>query len=309
MAAIEGQAGTVAGRRSDGPAIAESRWAVAYDGIRLHYLSWTSAAQPARAVLLLVHGIAGHAVWFGDTAQHLAAAGVAVYAPDRRGSGRSEGPRGHLARYEDALADLRAFAALASDERPDAPLFVAASSWAAKLAVIYAAQPSVAAAGLVLLGPVFASRANPPLPARLAVVAGARLVPQWSLSSPLRPEMATPNPARQAFVRADSLQLRRFTLRFLWETVRMDRQRDRVTPRIRLPLLVLQGELDPIADVEVTRRWFAKVPGQDKTIVVYPGGGHLLDFDADATQYRADLTEWVLSRAAGSASSGGQNAS
>jgi alpha-beta hydrolase superfamily lysophospholipase len=79
--------------------------------------------------------------------------GVAVYAPDRRGSGRSGGPRGHLDRYQRALDDVDEEVRLVSAEHSGIPVFLAASSWAAKLGVVYAARRPTALSGLLLLGP------------------------------------------------------------------------------------------------------------------------------------------------------------
>src|SRR3954471_1226752 len=75
---------------------ANSASLAAADGVPLHYRSWLGVGSQPSAVLLILHGIASHGAWFGQTAVHLADRGVAVYAPDRRGSGLSKGPRGHL---------------------------------------------------------------------------------------------------------------------------------------------------------------------------------------------------------------------
>src|SRR5687767_8737669 len=71
----------------------------AVDGVTLHYRTWTPVGRPPEASLLFLHGIASHGAWFAGTAVHLAERGIAVYAPDRRGSGLSGGPRGHVASY------------------------------------------------------------------------------------------------------------------------------------------------------------------------------------------------------------------
>jgi len=119
---------------------AESRFLTADDGVRLHYLCWSSGRSPPWAVVIFLHGIASHAGWFGETAADLNHQGIAVYGPDRRGSGRSGGPRGHLTRYQRALDDVEQVVRLVASEHRGTPVFLAASSWAAKLAVVYAAQ-------------------------------------------------------------------------------------------------------------------------------------------------------------------------
>ncbi|HYN17981.1 MAG TPA: alpha/beta fold hydrolase, partial [Actinomycetes bacterium] len=77
-----------------------SSFLTASDGVELHYQRWSSERSPPWAVVVFLHGIASHGGWFAETAADLSEQGVAVYAPDRRGSGRSGGPRGHLDRYE-----------------------------------------------------------------------------------------------------------------------------------------------------------------------------------------------------------------
>src|SRR5215211_1874520 len=133
---------------------AERRFLMAGDGVRLHCLHWPSRQPPPSAVLVFLHGIASHAGWFGETAADLNQHGVEVYGPDRRGSGRSGGPRGHLDRYEQALDDVEQVVRLVAAEHPGTPVFLAASSWAAKLAVVYAARRPAHLSGLLLLGPV-----------------------------------------------------------------------------------------------------------------------------------------------------------
>jgi alpha-beta hydrolase superfamily lysophospholipase len=144
--AADAEQGTLGG----GDAV--SRAVRASDGVQLHYLCWSTGRSPPWAVVVFLHGIASHGGWFAETAADLDDQGVAVYAPDRRGSGRSGGPRGHLNRYERALDDVDEVVRLVSAEDPGTPVFLAASSWAAKLGVVYAALRPAPLSGLLLLG-------------------------------------------------------------------------------------------------------------------------------------------------------------
>src|SRR3954465_185073 len=88
----------------------------ASDGLRLHCRRWLPRTTNVRASLLFLHGIASHGAWFAETAAVLAEHGIAVYAPDRRGSGLSYGPRGHIPSYEQAVADAELFLDLLTTE-------------------------------------------------------------------------------------------------------------------------------------------------------------------------------------------------
>jgi len=290
MVRADPSVGALAGRG------AESRFLTASDGVDLHYLCWSSRRSPPRAVIIFLHGIASHAGWSGEPAADLNRQGVTVYGPDRRGSGRSGGPRGHLDRYGRALDDVEEMVRLVSSEHRTTPVFLAASSWAAKLAVVYAAQRPGSLSGLLLLGPGLLPKVNLSLPQQLGVVVGHLVAPTAGLPIPLTPELYTANRPYVNFIRGDRLRLLEATTRFFWETARLDRQRGRASVRLNLPLLVLQGEDDKMMDVTKTRRWFSRLAVEDKTYVAYPGAGHTLDFEPDRRRYLADMLAWLSDR-------------
>ena len=272
---------------------AESAFFAAGDSVRLHYLRWPSRQSPPSAVVVFLHGIASHAGWFAETAADLNRQGVEVYGLDRRGSGRSGGPRGHLDHNERALDDVEQLLRLVAAEHPGVPVFLAASSWAAKLAVVYAAQRPAPLAGLLLLGPGLFPRVSLSPWRRIVVVAGHLVRPMASLPIPLTPELYTANPPYRDFIRADPLRLLQATRQFFWETARLDRRRRTATARLELPVLLLQGENDEMMDVPATRRWFEGVGGDHHTYRAYPSAGHTLDFEPDRTRYVSDMLGWL----------------
>jgi lysophospholipase len=277
---------------------AVSRFIRASDGVNLHYLRWSSEQAAPWAVVVFLHGVASHAAWFAETAVDLAEQGVAVYAPDRRGSGLSSGRRGHLARYERALDDVEEVVRLVGSEHGGTPLFLAASSWAAKLGVVYAALRPAPLSGLLLLGPGLLPRVGLSPVRRAAVLAGHLVAPTARIAIPLTPELYTATPHYLDFIRADRLRLLTATAQFFWETSRLDRRRGPASARLRLPLLVLQGEDDAMMDVPKTRDWFAQLSVADKTYLAYSGAGHTLDFEPDRTQYLADMLGWLSTQVA-----------
>jgi acylglycerol lipase len=273
---------------------AVSRFFRASDGVNLHYLRW-SGGQPRQpsGVLIFLHGIASHAAWFSETATELQRAGIAVYAPDRRGSGLSSGPRGHIPSYARALDDVTEMVRLVVGEHRERPVFLAASSWAARLAVVYAALRPAPLSGLMLLGPGFLEVVHLSPAQQATVVVAHKLAPTVQVPIPLTPELYTTTPRYLDFIRSDPLRLLTATTRFFWETRRLDRRRRWASARLRLPLLVLQGDHDAMVDVAKTRAWFSRLPVADKTYVSYAGAGHTLDFEPDRTQYVADVLGWL----------------
>jgi alpha-beta hydrolase superfamily lysophospholipase len=266
----------------------------ATDGVLLHHRSWLPSDQRPAATMLFVHGIASHSAWFADTAAFLADRGIAVYAPDRRGSGLSGGPRGHMPSYEQAITDLHTTMDHAV-QHPDAPLFLAGSSWAAKLAVATAAQSQGRLSGLLLLGPGLFPRVDLTPRQKAAVLVAHRLRPEQQVSIPLVPWHYTRQAAPLAYIANDPYRLLTASARFFWETRRLDRVRSQLAGALTLPVLLQIGGADRIMDVRATCRWVNDLPSCDRTVVVYRDAAHTLDFEAEPTAhtYRAHLLGWL----------------
>lgn len=265
----------------------------AIDGVTLHYRSWVPTDRRPAASLLFLHGIASHGAWFAETAVHLADRGIAVYAPDRRGSGLSGGPRGHIPSYERALDDLDQFRTLAAQE--GAPLFLAGSSWAARLALASAGRSQEGLAGLLLLGPGLFPRIDLAVRQKLAVLLYHRTRPEHDLRIPLVPDDYTRNPAYLEYVRRDAYRLLTASSRFFWETRRLDQARGGLAAGLSLPILLQIGDADRIMDTAATCAWLQRLGAPDRTSVVYRGAAHTLDFEPEPTvrAYRADLLGWL----------------
>ena len=88
------------------------------DGAELSLRDWPVDEGPARATVLLVHGLGEHIGRYAALAQRLNAWGYAVRGYDQYGHGRSAGPRGGLTGDNRLLDDL---AAVVDDTRARQP--------------------------------------------------------------------------------------------------------------------------------------------------------------------------------------------
>ena len=267
----------------------------ATDKTSLHFRSWLPAGRPISGTIVFVHGIASHGAWFAQTAGFLASNGIAVYAPDRRGSGLSGGTRGHTDSVQQLLEDLDSMVNHAEDQQPAAPLFLVGSSWAAKLALAYAAKAQARLSGLLLHGPGLFPKVDLSLTQKLAVLAYHRFQPARQLTIPLTPESYTNDADMQGYIQNDPYRLLTASARFFWETRSLDRARNRLAVRLTLPILLQIGDADPIMDATATCQWLQTLSAPDRTAITYVGASHTLDFESERTvrAYRADLLGWL----------------
>ncbi|MDR0225064.1 MAG: lysophospholipase [Burkholderiaceae bacterium] len=139
-----------------------SRLAASGDGAGLSVRDWPAGEEPARATVLLVHGLGEHAGRYAALAQCLHGWGFAVRGYDHYGHGRSEGPRGGLPSDDRLLDDL---AAVVDDTRArqpcGQPLVLLGHSLGGLVAALFVARGLRPVDALVLSSPAFDAGLSP----------------------------------------------------------------------------------------------------------------------------------------------------
>ncbi|MGW7575575.1 alpha/beta hydrolase [Streptomyces sp. NPDC054765] len=124
----------------------------AADGIPLALHQWIP--ENPKAAVFYVHGLQSHAGWLFETGPELARRQIAVYAPDRRGSGASGGPRGHLTSATAALDDYTAhFETVRARHPAGLPVTAVGQSFGGSLLAALLATGRIAPNGVVLCAP------------------------------------------------------------------------------------------------------------------------------------------------------------
>jgi alpha-beta hydrolase superfamily lysophospholipase len=118
--------------------------------------SWLPSGSP-RAVLLLVHGMAEHALRYARFAEALCQHGIAVYAHDQRGHGQT-GQQALLGHYADregwnlVIADVRTVQEEIQSRHHDTPLFLFGHSMGSYIAQGFLIRYGQGVRGAILCG-------------------------------------------------------------------------------------------------------------------------------------------------------------
>lgn len=264
------------------------------DGVELVGESLAPAGPP-RAHVLLVHGFAEHSRRYDVLAGELAGAGVAVHRFDLRGHGESGGRRGHVERFADYRGDLeRVAAAVLPAKAGDGPPAVLLGHSLGGLIALDAvlARPGCFR-GLALSSPFLAPAFRLPPFARTFAGAAARLAPGADFEAGIDPEGLSRDPEVVRRYREDPLVLRRLTA--AWLRAVLDAQ-EAILERageLRLPVLLLLGDADPIADPGRGRELFERLGSPEKRLRVYPGFRHEVFNELGRERVVADLFQWL----------------
>ena len=165
-----------------GPRLEEDRF-VSFDGARLGLTVWPAGAAPD-AVIVALHGMNDYAEAFTLAAPVWAEAGIATYAIDQRGFGRS--PRRGVWGGEALMTeDLRTLTQLVRERHPGAVLAVVGESMGGAVAIsAFASERPPDADRLVLLSPAVWGWDAQPWLYRSTLWLGAHLIPGRSLDVP-----------------------------------------------------------------------------------------------------------------------------
>ena len=129
----------------------------ARDAIQLVYRRWLPEGTP-RGTVQLVHGASEHSGRYGRLAGALTGRGLAVYALDLRGHGRTAESTG-VGRYggsgvDMVLEDVAALHQVMDHEHPDLPRVLLGHSMGSIVALAAAERDGRRLTGLVLSGPL-----------------------------------------------------------------------------------------------------------------------------------------------------------
>jgi alpha-beta hydrolase superfamily lysophospholipase len=231
----------------------------------LPYVHRWSAAQP-RCIALIAHGYGEHAGRYEHVAQRLVDdLGAAVYAPDHRGHGRTDGATGTVADGEAITSDLHDVADDARAEHPDLPVVLIGHSMGGLIATRFAQRYGDELTALVISSPAIADNA-----------AFRQLLEMDPIPEiPIDPAVLSRDPDVGEAYAADELvyhgPFQRVTLEQLFAGV------DRVAegPSFGdLPTLWIHGAEDQLVPLELTRPAIEHVRGSNFTERIYVGGRH-----------------------------------
>lgn len=262
-------------------------------GLALYYQAWLPpAGQPKRAVLINLHGLGDHSGLYPTLAGHFPPRGIALYAYDMRGNGRSPGQRAYLRGWHEYRGDLHSFLAQVRKWEGDLPIFVLGNSLGGLVVLDYALHYPTGLSGVIAAAPPLGELGVPPFLMALGRVM-SRIWPRFSLQVGMDLSGLARDPAVVNTLLADPLFHRRGTARLSTEvTAAIRRVQDRAET-LSVPLLVLHGSADRMVPPDGSRHFISRVEQTDGKLREYPGAYHGLFADVGHEEVLMDAERWI----------------
>lgn len=274
------------------------RFRAKVSGMELRHI--IANGQP-RSTILLLHGYAEHSGRYSRVIERFAAAGFDVFSYDQQGHGKSEGKRARVD-VADLIADHRVARMMVGERKRTENLMLFGHSMGGLVTAASALIDPSGVDAVVLSGPAFRQF---PETAHVVSRMGYRLarllpgVPMVKLDAGL--------------VSRDPLAVRKYErdpLNYhgrvpLLTGASMAVQGCRVLDHARLwdsklPLLVMHGEDDGLANVDGSREFVAsaRLAGAPARLVTIPGAYHELLQELERDDLQDQMVEWMIDQLA-----------
>jgi alpha-beta hydrolase superfamily lysophospholipase len=259
-------------------------------GLRIFTRSWRPVSPP-RGVIVLVHGFNSHSGYYLWAAEQLLASGLAVYALDLRGRGKSDGERYYVEKFSEYQSDVDVLVKLVRTREPGLPLFMLGHSAGGVVACNYVLDHQADFAGLICES--FAYQVPAPDFA-LSVLKGlSHLAPHAHVLKLKKEDFSRDPKVVQALLDdpllADEVQ----PTKTVAEMVRADERLKRDFGLFTLPVLIIHGTKDTVTRPEGSKEFYGNAGSKDKTLKLYEGYFHdpLNDIGKEAVM--DDIRSWI----------------
>ncbi|ONH57329.1 Lysophospholipase, alpha-beta hydrolase superfamily [Pseudomonas cedrina] len=295
-------------------------WLTANDRSRLYVNQWMPDG-PAKAVLMLSHGMAEHSGRYARLAAALCAAGYGLYALDQRGHGRTadEGTLGLYAEkdgWNKVVGDLASLNQHIGQQRPGLPIFLLGHSMGSYIAQAYLLHHSASLNGAILSGSNFQPVA---LYRAARVIARAERLRQGLRGRSALIEFLSfgsfnkafkPNRTAFDWLSRDPVEVDRYIndplcgfrcTNQLWVDLLGGLQQISKASNLAqidpgLPILVMGGECDPVSEgkrLNSLAHALREAGCQHLQLTVYPQARHEVFNETNRDQVTADVLMWL----------------
>jgi len=262
-------------------------------GLNIFTRSWRPEGEP-RGVVVIVPGFNSHSgqyLWVGE---QFAARGLAAYALDLRGRGRSDGERFYVEKIEDYVDDVATFVRMAKSENPGLPVFVLGHSAGGVVSCVYTLDHQSEIDGLICESFAY----ELPVPDLvLSFLKGLSHITPHTHVFGLKNKDFSRDPQVVESMNIDPLIMGESQpAQTAAVMINADNRLREEFPLINLPLLILHGTEDKATKPSGSQHFYEQAGSTDKTLKLYEGHFHDLLNDIDKEVVMADITGWIAAR-------------
>ncbi|MBQ3418187.1 MAG: lysophospholipase [Ruminococcus sp.] len=241
--------------------------------------------QTSKLGIVFIHGLGEHKGRYDDFINQIYDNGFSIFALDIRGHGESDGERGFIKEFDDFISDLDCMIQHVKQKYPSLRIVLMGHSLGGLIATGYVEKYHNIDL-LVLSNPLLSY----PLLTMLFHIVPYKLIGHIRIK-----KIKSESQEMLNYSLNDPLACNYFTLRLLGSIfgrgiyVVNKRLKD-----IKIPVLLLGGELDPVLNHKRLYKKFKKFGSHDKELKVYKGLKHRLLQSPQRKEVTNNIIDWIL---------------
>ena len=246
---------------------------------------------PAKAVIVLVHGIGEHIGRYEHVARMFTDHSYAVIGADLVGHGKSGGQRGHVDAYDDFLDIIDWMLKEASVRYPDLPRFLYGHSLGGNLVLYYTEKRAPQIAGVIATSPALEVTKVPPLKLALGKLMYS-IYPRFKMTNSLDVTGLSRNEAVVSAYQADPLVHPFVSAHLGLDLLGAGKVIRENSAQLKIPLLLMHGEKDRLVNASGTREFASHLGGNVKYVEM-PGAYHELHNEINKDDVFQIWLDWL----------------
>lgn len=260
----------------------------------LSFREWPAAS--ARAVVFLVHGLGSHGGRWDCLATFLQQQGITSYAIELNGFGQTTALKGHADSFREYYDDLQRLSEIGRQKYPAAPQFLAGESMGALIGYVFVKSRPQLFKGLICVAPAFKSLIRFSLWRYMQIFGALVIHRKRQFLMPFSAQACTRDPAYQAIIKRDLEHNSVATAALLFTILKAQLRITWQYQHLRVPVLFVVPQADPVVDNAATRRVFQRLKCLDKTLLSYPDMLHVPCVDIGKEKVFEDIMNWMIRR-------------
>ncbi|MGE5449916.1 MAG: lysophospholipase [Methanomassiliicoccales archaeon] len=263
--------------------------------VALYWRCWT-VPEP-QGIVVLVHGLGEHCGRYSNIINRLAGEQVSFYSLDHRGHGKSQGPRGHLEKFDYFIQDLKLVVDMAHQQNPGVPLIMLGHSMGGAIAGRYALTYPQDIDALILSAAGIIPGTSLPAWQDILLKVLSRIAPGASFPNGLSADDLSHDLAVVKAYNDDPLVHNKISARWYTEILANSQEILQRASELTMPLLVMHGGGDKIVSITGSEQVYNAARAADKQYKVFPGLYHetMNEKQPEQGEVLDVVAQWILS--------------
>ncbi len=266
------------------------------DGINIFYQYWLPETEHI-GNLIIAHGIGEHSGRYRNILDLVLPKGMAVYALDHQGHGKSGGKRGHVKHFHNYARDMKTMCGFIRDKWNDKPPILLGHSLGGLIAMDFLLQyPDNLLNGVVFSSPAFGIKV--PVPAWKHALAKMlnHIAPSFTMPNGINPDDLSHDRNEVEKYKKDELVHDMASVSFFLSMLEVIEDVHKNANQVNIPILLMLGENDNIINIDDATKMFSLFGTEDKKQYICPISNHELFNEVEKKQNLDILWDWIQSK-------------